>query len=323
MLGDTQRSLWAEEHVLGREQNEEERVRLVAQLAATESPAFVVHLGDLVAKASTAHFRYFDSLMAPVLGDGRTPLLPVLGNHEYFGDGRDPSRSSRLRYPDLANGGYYAKRWRRLGLVFLDSNLTGRVARRQAEWLSRALDALDADPGVDATLVFSHHPPFTNGVARHGLTSFREDLLPDIACSRKALVLFSAHVHGYERFDVDGLNLIVSGGGGGPRVHYRTGSETSLAPASPRLATSLARPLHYVVVTPRASTLSITTRCLEGSPGCPPDGVLDSLDVELRPRDEPRFGAPSRSREKCDDSHHAESAQTRPGMQYETRDLVR
>jgi acid phosphatase type 7 len=283
VLGDTQRSLWVEEHLLRREQNEKERVELIDQLVSEENPAFIVHLGDLVAKASPQHWRYFDELMAPVSA-AKIPLLPVLGNHEYFGDGRDPSRSSRLRYPELANGGYYAKRWGRLGLVWLDTNLEGRAAKRQGEWLSHTLEKLERAPEIAAILVFSHHPALTNGVGRLGHEGVSGDLLPRIRRSRKALALFSAHVHGYERFARDDLALVVSAGGGGPRVAYRTGQDQSATPASAKLDDASPRPLHYVVIRDSGTELLVTAKCLAASRGCPPDGVLDRL--RLSPRSE-------------------------------------
>jgi hypothetical protein len=281
VLGDTQRTLWGEEHVFRREQNEAERVRLIDQIANEENPAFVVHLGDLVAKASPPHWHYFDELTQP-LAEAGIPILPVLGNHEYFGEGRHPERSARRRYPDLARGGYYAKRWGRLGLVWLDTNLTGRRAARQAAWLDRTLDELDGTPEIAGVLVFTHHPPFTNGVARQGQKGAREQLLPLVRRSRKALVLLSAHVHGYERFDLGGLVLVVTGGGGGPRVEYRTGREQSLPPATSRLATPVPRPLNYLVVRDTGGGLAVTTRCLAESRGCPPGSVLDEVRLPWR-----------------------------------------
>jgi hypothetical protein len=285
VIGDTQRSLWVEEHVVGREQNERGRVDLIDQLVSQESPAFVVHLGDLVAKASPPHWHYFDELMVPIRA-ARIPLFPVLGNHEYFGEGRDPSRSTRLRFRDLTRGGYYAKRWGRVGLVWLDSNLTGRAAARQSEWLRGTLLTFDRSSEVACTLVFSHHPPFTNGVDRHGHESVRSDLLPPIRGSSKTVAVISAHVHGYERFELQGLAFIVSGGGGGPRVRYRTGHDQSLRPATPTLDTAAARPLNYLVIRDDGRELRVTARCLLGSPGCPPSGVLDQVGLSPRSPDE-------------------------------------
>lgn len=291
VIGDTQRSLWVEENVLGREQNEGERTKLIDQLANEENPAFIVHLGDLVAKTSPPHWRYFDELMQPLV-EAEIPILPVLGNHEYFGEGRHPERSARLRFPDLARGGYYAKRWGRLGLVWLDTNLTGRAAARQAAWLEATLALLDGAPSIAGTLVFTHHPPFTNGVDRRGQDGARADILPLVRCSKKALALISAHVHGYERFELDGLSLIVSGGGGGPRVDYRTHGERSLTPATPSLDTPLPRPLHYLVLRDTGTDLLTTARCLDGSRGCPTTGILDETRMPV-----PR--TPSVARPSC------------------------
>jgi hypothetical protein len=280
VIGDTQRSLSAEE-LVGREQNDAERARLVDQLVR-EDPAFVVHLGDLVAVSSPRHWAYFDELMKPLARPERpVPVFPVLGNHEYFGEGRDPSRAVRRRYPDLARGGYYAKRWGRLGLVWLDSNLSGWRAAKQAEWLGQTLALLDATRDIAGTLVFTHHPRATNGVGRDGHPGVRTRLWPALTRSTKLVALVSAHVHGYERLEHEGIPLIVSGGGGGPRVSYRTGSARSLPPQV--LDRSDPRPLHYLVVRDAGDHVSITARCLDGSVGCPENGELDRLDLPLPP----------------------------------------
>jgi hypothetical protein len=275
VLGDTQRSLWVEEHVLCREQNEANRVALIDQLAEDENPALVVLLGDLVAASSPRHWEYFTALTQP-LAERAVPLLAVLGNHEYFGPGRDPTQLARRRFPELAAGGYYAKRLGRLGLVFLDSNLSGRAAERQNEWLERTLGLLDRDPGVRAILMFSHHPPYTTGVARAGTPLVSDELWPRFARASKALVLFAAHVHGYERFlPEQGRSVVITGGGGGPRVRYRVGGRSLAGPAP---ASPAPRPLHYVVLEDHDTSLRVTARCLRTDPSCK-HGVLDDVSL--------------------------------------------
>jgi hypothetical protein len=267
VLGDTQRSLFAEERVLGREQNERERVALVDQLADDENPALVVLLGDMVAANSARHWDYFKSLVAPFEERG-VSLLPVLGNHEYFGPGRDPAFGARRRFRDLAHGGYYAKQLGRLGLVFLDSNLASFAAKRQSDWLDRILTHFDADASVSAVVAFTHHPPFTNGIEREGTPLVNDVVLPRLEHSKKGVLLLTAHVHGYERFPPkEGVTVVVTGGGGGPRVGYRVGTARSeLAawqPESPHR-----RPLHYVVLEDRGATLHAMARCLRADPAC-------------------------------------------------------
>jgi Icc-related predicted phosphoesterase len=277
VLGDTQRSLWAEEHVLGREQNETDRVALIDQLAEEENPALVVLLGDLVAASSPRHWEYFTALTKP-LAERAVPLLAVLGNHEYFGPGRDPTKLARRRFPELAAGGYYAKRLGRLGLVFLDSNLSGRAAERQSDWLDRTLTLLDRDPGVRAILLFAHHPPYTTGVARAGTPLVSEELLPRLVRAKKGLALFAAHVHGYERYSLEqGRAVVITGGGGGPRVRYRVGARPL---AGPKPESPLPRPLHYVVLEDEGAALRVTARCLRTEPSCK-SGVLDDVSLPL------------------------------------------
>jgi predicted MPP superfamily phosphohydrolase len=281
VIGDTQRSLWAEEHVLEREQNEHGRVALIDQLAAEENPALVVLLGDMVAASSARQWEYFASLMSPLAGRDLR-ILPVLGNHEYFGAERDPTRRVRRRFPDLAHGGYYAKQLGRLGLVFLDSNLSGTAGKRELAWLERILTGFERDPSVRAVVAFTHHPPHTNGVEREGTPLVQDEILPRLERSTKGVLLVAAHVHGYERFPAEeGVTVVITGGGGGPRVGYRVGAARSKLPAWPREGESpAARPLHYVVLEDRGATLRLTARCLRTDPACP-RGLMDEHELPL------------------------------------------
>jgi len=239
----------------------------------------VVHLGDMVAKSSGAQFRYFAELVAPLTERG-IPILPVLGNHEYFGAGRDPTFAARRRFPELAASRFYAARFGRLGLVLLDSNLTGRAAERQLAFVERTVAAFDADARVHGVLFFTHHPPFTNGVHRAGEPSVEHEIFPRFVASAKARVFFSGHVHGYERFTLAGRTLVVSGGGGGARVHYRVGAQQSLPPAEGSPSGAAKRPLNYVIVRDTGRELVLVARCLGSDPACR-DGTLDEARIPL------------------------------------------
>src|SRR4051812_7769182 len=85
VIGDTQRTSPIEE-LIGREQNEAARLALIAKIAKEEQPAFVVHLGDMVESGdSTEQWQYFDRLVS-ALTVRNVRILPVLGNHDYWGD---------------------------------------------------------------------------------------------------------------------------------------------------------------------------------------------------------------------------------------------
>ena len=79
-VGDLQRTSLAE---VWRESNDIERDRIVRSIAE-EAPDFVALLGDLVFRGSSAaEWARFDALAAP-LREGRIPVVPIFGNHEYW-----------------------------------------------------------------------------------------------------------------------------------------------------------------------------------------------------------------------------------------------
>lgn len=278
-LGDTQRTLDAEALFLGREQNEAQRRALIEKIAVEERPAFVVHLGDMVTLgASTDEWQYFDRLMSP-LSARKVPILPVLGNHDVWGARRAAVRLAAQRFPELAQGGAYARRFRGLGLIWLNSSLQGEVGRRQAEWFAEVLRVFDGEAATRGVVVFMHHPAYTNGKDRHGDPYVVEQLLPRFVAAKKALVLMSAHVHGYERFSVNGRAFIVTGGGGGPRVEYEVGSKLRRVPAYVT-ETSARRPFNYVVLEVLPSELRFTTKCLPEQGACR-TGILERFSLAL------------------------------------------
>jgi hypothetical protein len=261
ILGDTQRTLWAERLQL-REQNDLERAAIVDDLAR-ERPGLVVAIGDLVSVGSLRpHWEYFDALMEPIRARG-IPVLPALGNHDYWGGGRRALVQLRARFPQLEKSSWYARKHGALGLVFLDSN-EGQLGKdgwaRQREWLGESLRQMDGDPAVGAVLVFAHHPPFTNSSLTRDEEHVQKSFLPAFFRSRKAVAFVSGHVHAYERFVEQGRTFLVAGGGGGPRVKL-------LAAAKRRhddlFAGPSPRPFHYLLAEPGDGAVAISVRGLD------------------------------------------------------------
>jgi len=268
VLGDTQRTLFAERWLLGREQNERARQALIEKLAREERPAFVVHLGDLVCwGASAREWRYFDRLVAP-LGALDIRIRPVLGNHDYWGPRERALRLARRRFPELAPHTFATQRQGELGLIWLDSNLTGAAASEQLRWFEATLDGYERAPEVRGVLAFAHHPPFSNARRPPRTRPDVAGLLETFCAAGKTLALLSGHIHGYERFQLRGKTFIVSGGGGGPRVSYWTGAKARHSPAY-TTADGKPRAFHYLVLQATAEELCFDVKCLELSAACP------------------------------------------------------
>lgn len=261
IVGDTQRTTWPERIFFGREQNDAEREYLLKSLAQ-ESPDFVVMLGDMVAQgASPRAWNYFDAITTPI-SEKNIPMHPVLGNHDYWGPNEKclsqiATRFSEFQDPAITWHAFYQGA---LGMVFLDTNKSQMSAsqwERQQEWFNDTLAAMDKNPLIKGVIVFSHHPPFTNSQVTSDEKIVLESFLPAFQSATKTMAFISGHAHGYEHFIQNGKHMIVSGGGGGPRVRHKKGDnqrhEDQFSGPSPR-------PFHYLCVNQDDDGLKITVQ---------------------------------------------------------------
>jgi hypothetical protein len=84
IVGDLQRTLPAERMFMHREQNDAARLKLLEDMVTMRVGAVLI-AGDLVDWGALAEsWAYFDELFATLHSRG-TPVLPALGNHDYFG----------------------------------------------------------------------------------------------------------------------------------------------------------------------------------------------------------------------------------------------
>jgi len=196
--------------------------RVVAQ-AVAERADLVIHAGDLVETGSPASWSRFDDEVAPLRTCG-VPFFPILGNHEFFGEGDTRAALARYhaRFPALEGRRWYDLRVGPLLFVLVDTNapeLTRGEVEAQDAWYRDRLARADDDPSVRWVVVVGHHPPMTNaGVHRPDAFTNVHFATPALEHAKFAAFV-AGHVHTYERFRIDGRQFLVSGGGGSPRVH--------------------------------------------------------------------------------------------------------
>jgi 3',5'-cyclic AMP phosphodiesterase CpdA len=265
-----------------REDNAAERALLIRRIAE-EKPSFVVLLGDLVFDGSSArHWKRFDALVAP-LAEARVPMVPILGNHDYWWGKAKNLRHYDERFPELAGNRWHRRRFESLELVFLDSNVSAQSRsdrQEQIQWFARVLDEADRDAACRGTLVFVHHPPFTNSSVSRGSAVVRRFFLRPFMSAKKTQAMVSGHVHSYERFEQAGKTFLVSGGGGGPRVRLfaerrRRHPDLYRAPSGSR------RPCHYLLVGLIERALSVEVIGLEK--GCASFATMEAFELDLSP----------------------------------------
>ncbi len=188
----------------------------------SERPEFVIHLGDMVYQAEEHQWNLFDIFEGKITRSV-IPIYPVLGNHEYHlaGDDSlaDPGAKLRLyfkRFKFLGNRRWYSFRYGNSRFLFLDSNSDYSPGSFQHAWLTKQL----REDSSRFLFVSFHHPPYTRhqDYSRRNSERFLADIFEQHVRKDMARpdIVFSAHVHNYERYRHQDVNYVVSGGGGAP-----------------------------------------------------------------------------------------------------------
>jgi Icc-related predicted phosphoesterase len=221
IVGDLQRKSRVE---IWRQSNGAERAHIIRQIAQ-EAPDFLAIVGDLVfCGSSRSHWAEFDHLTTP-LHEAAIPVLPLLGNHEYWLSRHSALTHFFARFPHLEGRHWYSKSYGQLGLIFLDSNVRCLRASRwqeQIAWYRQELERFEHDQEIAGVLVMLHHPPYTNSPLTPDGLHVQRSFVPAFMQARKTLAMISGHVHSYERFERTGKTFLVTGGGG-PRIKLATG----------------------------------------------------------------------------------------------------
>jgi Icc-related predicted phosphoesterase len=195
------------------------RVALV-QAIAEVNPAFICFTGDIVYNGyDPDDWKVWDTETS-IWRDKRIPIYPALGNHDLHGDQKISLGNYFQRFPDLKNSVYYSVRVANALILVLDSALE-EVNGSQGQWLADKLDHVPFD--VDFVFVMDHHPPYTSSSdaqkfggghsARSPEQALAKMLEERQAHARYRIVVFSGHVHNYERHEHGGVTYFVSGGG--------------------------------------------------------------------------------------------------------------
>ena len=214
-----------------RKTNPRIRQWLVKQIAK-EHPAAVIMNGDVPLAGNVANdYAVFASETKP-WRDLQIRVFPALGNHEFHGDLAQALENWWNAFPEMRNRRWYsAQLGSRIYLIALDSDTALLPGSDQAKWLEKQIDDLPAS--IDFVIVTLHHPPVAD-VQQHIEVDHNprpneialRDYLSQAARSSHARFLVSAgHIHNYERFVVNDVTYLVSGGGGAPPYFVERGPD--------------------------------------------------------------------------------------------------
>ena len=195
------------------------RVALVKAIAAAD-PAFVCFTGDIVYNGNDVNdWKTWDTETS-IWRDKKIPIYPALGNHDLHGNEKVALGNYFQRFPALNNSRYYSLRAANTLTLVLDSALA-ETDGPQGQWLAGKLDNIPSD--VDFVFLMFHHPPYTSSSDEkkfgggHSARSPEQQLAKMLedrqAHARVRFVVFSGHVHNYERHEHGGVTYFVTGGG--------------------------------------------------------------------------------------------------------------
>ena len=202
-----------------RDSNAAVRQTLV-QAIADAHPAFVSLGGDIVYHGDDANDWKTWEAETAIWREHGIAVYPVLGNHDLSG-GKLALENYFQRFPELRNSRYYSVRAGNALLLVLDSSLA-ELSGPQGEWLVKKLDGMPSD--VEFVFILLHHPPYTSSSDEkeygggHSARSEEQELGQALEKRQRSahtrFVVFSGHVHNYERHEHNGVTYFVSGGGG-------------------------------------------------------------------------------------------------------------
>jgi Icc-related predicted phosphoesterase len=195
--------------------------RALVQAIADANPAFISFGGDIVYNGNDKDdWKVWDSETA-IWREKKIPIYPALGNHDLHGDEKIALANYFQRFPELKNNRYYSLRAANTLMLVLDSALD-EISGPQGQWLNQNLEHLPSD--VDFVFIILHHPPYTSSSdmkmfgGGHSSRSQEQKLAKMLEARqpnlRARIIVFSGHVHNYERHEHGGITYFVTGGAG-------------------------------------------------------------------------------------------------------------
>jgi Icc-related predicted phosphoesterase len=255
------------------------RVALV-QAIAQVNPAFICFTGDIVYNGNDSNdWKVWDDETA-IWRDKKIPIYPALGNHDLHGSEKTALGNYFQRFPELKGSRYYSVRAANSLILVLDSSLD-EAGGPQEQWLLKKLDSIP--PDVDFVFLMFHHPPYTSSsdAKKYGgghSARFTEQHLAKLLEERQThvraqFIVFSGHVHNYERFKHGGVTYFVSGGGGAHAYPIERGRDDPFQ--------SKEINYHYLLVEVDHQQLKITMNRLELNGGKQVWSQPDTLKITV------------------------------------------
>jgi hypothetical protein len=191
----------------------------LAQKVAEEKPDILLLTGDMPFHGSDpADWKVYEQETA-AWTQQRLRIYPTIGNHEGLPDPTKGIANYFAAYPQLEQHNYYSVQLGNVYLITLDSSTFMGAGWPQHRWLEAQLAHIPAS--ADFVFFLFHAPmvsdlqtAFMLAIPDASTLSLRHELEGYAAKSHAKFVVFNGHIHNYERFEMNGIMHVISGGGG-------------------------------------------------------------------------------------------------------------
>jgi hypothetical protein len=191
----------------------------LAHKVGEEKPDILLLTGDMPFHGSDpADWNVYEQETALWTQEGLR-IYPTIGNHEGLPDPRSGIRNYFAAYPQIEKHQWYSVQLGNIYLITLDSSTFLNRGWPQRAWLEAQLAHLPAS--ADFVFFLFHVPlvsdlqtAFMLGIPDPSTLDLRHFLEERAAASHAKFVVFNGHIHNYERFEMNGITHVISGGGG-------------------------------------------------------------------------------------------------------------
>src|ERR1700722_11245501 len=193
--------------------------KYLAQKVAEVNPDIMLITGDMPFHGSDAgDWKIYNDETA-AWTQQRLRIYPTIGNHERLPDPRRGMENYFAAYPQIDHHAWYSVQLGNIYLITLDTSSLLNRGGVQRIWLESQLAHLPAS--ADFVFFLFHVPlvsdlqtAFVLGIPDANTLDLRHELEANAARSHAKFVIFNGHIHNYERFDMNGIMHVISGGGG-------------------------------------------------------------------------------------------------------------
>jgi acid phosphatase type 7 len=191
----------------------------LVQKVGEEKPDLLLITGDMPFNGSNAEDWKVYFQETALWTQERLRIYPTIGNHEILPDPRSGKRNYFAAYPQIDHHSWYSVQLGNIYLITLDSTNFLDDQGAQRRWLESQLAHL---PSSADFVFFLFHIPlvsdlqtaFMLGIPSPAILELRHYLEAQAAASHAKFVIFNGHIHNYERFEVNGITHVITGGGG-------------------------------------------------------------------------------------------------------------